>query len=416
MPPEGIFGPLKFIPLDPSGRAYLSIGGEIRERYEFTDDPAWGDDPQDERGVFLQRYILHGDLHLGKNMRLFGQLLSALENGRAGGGSPVDENKLTVQNAFVDLGNPELLVLRGGRQEVVLGSERLVSAREGPNVRRKFDGVRVLGKTAGWQWSPMWLKPAEDDTGILNDQTDDSRTLWGLYIVGAPLILPGGSVDLYYLGFRDKEAGYEQGDGVETRHSVGLRWWGEQQGWDFNAEGIFQWGRFGRGDIRAWTLASTTGFTWRDLPLRPRLALSANIASGDRDPGDPDLESFNALFPRGNYFSELALLGPRNFFNVHPFLTLNLPHDISLTGEVNFYWRQSRNDGVYGPSGNLLRAGSGHSERYVGAAASFNCERRINRWLSTTLIYTHFFPEAFIKETGRSEDIDFTEFTVIFLF
>jgi hypothetical protein len=222
LPAEKIFSPVKYIiPLDPLGRAYLSMGGEIRERYEYTDDPAWGDDPQDERGVFLQRYVLHGDLHVGPSVRLFCQLLSALENGRAGGGSPVDEFKLTAQNAFVDLGDPERLVLRGGRQEVVLGSERLVSVREGPNVRRKFDGVRVLGKTAGWQWSPMWLKPAEDDTGILDDQTDDSRTLWGLDIVGAPLILPRGSVDLYYLGFRDKEAGYEQGEGGETRHSEG---------------------------------------------------------------------------------------------------------------------------------------------------------------------------------------------------
>lgn len=36
---------LKFIPLSKDGDIFLSLGGEARERYEFTDDPAWGHHP-----------------------------------------------------------------------------------------------------------------------------------------------------------------------------------------------------------------------------------------------------------------------------------------------------------------------------------------------------------------------------------
>src|SRR3546814_2905676 len=40
---------LKFVPLDEMGEIYLSLGGEIRQRYEYTHYPAFGEDPQEDR-------------------------------------------------------------------------------------------------------------------------------------------------------------------------------------------------------------------------------------------------------------------------------------------------------------------------------------------------------------------------------
>lgn len=54
---------IKFIPLDKTGTRYLSIGGEIRERYEYFHNSLWGQEPQDNNGHLLQRYMLHTDLH-----------------------------------------------------------------------------------------------------------------------------------------------------------------------------------------------------------------------------------------------------------------------------------------------------------------------------------------------------------------
>ncbi|MGH2359105.1 MAG: alginate export family protein, partial [bacterium] len=139
---------LKYIPLTTDGWAWLSLGGEIRERYEYQQNPVWGQDPQDELGVLLQRYALHTDLHLGPYLRVFLELLSALEDGRAGGASAVDENQLAVQQAFIDLSFDVVrdthATVRFGRQEVNLGSGRLVDIRAGPNVPRSFNGGRVF--------------------------------------------------------------------------------------------------------------------------------------------------------------------------------------------------------------------------------------------------------------------------------
>ena len=413
-----LFDPLKFIAI---GReTYLTLGGEIRERYEYTHNPTFGEDPQDRGGVFLQRYVLHGDLHLGRHLRLFGQLFSALENGRAGGPSPVDENDLVLQQAFVDLTmqlGETRLTLRPGRQELSYGSARLVDVREGPNVRRKFDGVRGIASGRGWRVDAFATYLAEDQRGVFDDGTDRDRSLWGVYGTAQLSHRLPGSIDLYYLGLRDAAGEAVQGTANERRHTVGGRLWGRSEtGWDWNFEVAFQWGRFGSGDILAWTAASDMGYTFRALPWTPRLGLRADIASGDKDAADRDLQTFNPLFPRGNYFSELALLGPRNFFDVHPFVTLQPHRDVTVTGDVNVFWRESLYDGIYAVNGSVLRPPEGSRARFVGTQLSLNVEWAIADHLTFTAIYSHFFPGRFIKETGPAKDIDFVELTMTFTF
>jgi hypothetical protein len=410
--------PVKYVPLTEDGEVLLSVGGEVRERYEYTGDPAWGDDPQDPNGVFLQRYILHGDLHLGPRFRFFSQLYSALEGGRAGPPNPIDENELDLQQAFVDGAIPWGLptTLRLGRQELRYGSARLVDVREGPNVRRKFDGGRVLLlPSEAWRVDVFAVRPSEIEPGIFDDGTDDSQALWGAYAVGTRVLLPT-ALDLYYLGYRNNNADFDQGAAREKRHTVGARVWGQRSGWDWNWELIYQWGDFGTGDIDAWSLATDTGYTWQEASWTPRLALSANIASGDRDPTDADLQTFNPLFPRGNYFSELALLGPRNFYNLHTFLSFLPTPRLEVTTDVDFFWRLETTDGIYRPSGALLRSGAGTDARYVGTEVSLNATFQVNPHISATAIYAHFFPGRYVEETGPSEDIDFFELTLRFLF
>ena len=131
---------IKFIPLDRNGKVFLSLGGELRETYERFHNTNFGLSTQDPDGYLLQRYLLHADLHAGKRFRFFLEFASSLENYRTGGPRPViDEDKLDVHQGFVDLlllkpRADSSLTLRAGRQELALGSGRMVALREGPNV------------------------------------------------------------------------------------------------------------------------------------------------------------------------------------------------------------------------------------------------------------------------------------------
>ena len=405
---------LKRWPL-PLPDSHASLGGEIRLRYDYRRNEEWGDVPQDEAGAFLQRYLLHANVELGRWLRLFGELRSALEDGRSAPPSPVEEGRVDLQQAVVELRFGEgdrRAFLRAGRQEVALGSQRLVAVREGPNVRRRFDGLRAELRSGRFSVTGLAAYLTENEPGDFGDGVDEDVVLWGVYsVLHRPLAIPS-SFDLYYLGYRARDARFVQGTARELRHSVGLRVHGRHEAWDWNGEAVFQWGRFGGADILAWTVASETGLRFDSLPLAPRIALSANVASGDDDPEDDRLGTFNALFPRGNYFSHLALLGPRNFANLHPSLTLRLSQTLSFTLDANFYWRLEANDGLYGPSGNLLRAGTDTNSHYVGPAISGSIDWTLSRYLFVGLIYTRGFAGPFIEDTGRSRDIDFVELTL----
>ena len=89
---------------------------------------------------------------------------------------------------------------------------------------------------------------------------------------------------------------------------------------------------------------------------------------------------------------------------------------VTVTTNINLFWRLSTDDGVYSPSGQLLRSGRDSDSRYVGAAVSLLSEWQVNRHLALSLSYSHIFPGRFIRETGPDESIDFVETTATFLF
>lgn len=399
---------VKFIPLGAGSGNYLSLGGEIRERFEFFNNPTWGQQVEGNTGYLLQRYMLHADVHLGESVRFFGQLKSGIESGREGGPRPADEDQLDVNQAFFELasGSRSLPSLRVGRQEISFGSARLVSPREGPNVRQSFDGVRLTWRSSAWQIDALATKPVETDRGVFDDGPNHRRTFWGVYAVRA-----GGqdkpAMDLYYLGLDRKVARFAQGAGREIRHSLGTRVSGNTGSWDYNYELVYQFGDFADGGIRAWTAASDTGYRLAHVKFRPRIGLRADVASGDGDRSDKTLGTFNALFPKGAYFSEADLLGPYNLMDLHPSFSLDLSRTFTLTPDLDFFWRQSTNDGIYSAPGVLLRSGEQSQARYVGAHAGTQFVWMPDRHWSATWVYLHFFPGRFLRESGSASPVDF---------
>lgn len=412
--------PLKFVPLDRDGECYLSLGGEIRQQYEFIDDPDFGLAAADGDGYLLQRYLLHADFRLGPSFRCFGQLASALSSFQDIPPGPADVNRLDVHQAFADFGTgsagtgDDALTLRAGRQEMLYGSQRLVSVREGPNVRRTFDACRVLSRFGEWRVDAFLSRPVETDPGRFDDWGDGDALLWGVYCT-AP-VATSLRIDLYYLGLDQPDASFEAGTADEVRHSVGARWFGETGRVDYNFEGVYQWGKFDGGGIRAWTLASDTGYTFADAPLAPRLAIRVDISSGDDDPNDGELGTFNPLYPRGNYFGEAAILGPLNLIDVHPMARLQLSDTTSFEAAWTWYWRTSKQDGVYGSGLNLIQDSAGSEARYIGNELSVLFEWQIDRHLAFTTSFSHFFAETFLTATGPGEDVDYVMAMVTYRF
>ena len=304
----------------------------------------------------------HGSLGVSA---LYGELKSGIEAGRAGGPRASDEDRLDLHQAFVDLSFGAVTV-RAGRQELAFGSQRLVSFREGPNMRQSFDGGTVVVQRGRWRADGFGTRYVSTETGVFDDSSDTGRSLWGVYAVRSLAQDGTKGIDPYYLGYRRTAATFDQGRGRELRHSWGARLWKTSSAIDYNFEAIIQTGRFADATIRAWAIASDTGHRIETAPGRPRLALRANVTSGDRDRDDDRLGTFNPLFPRGGYFGLIASAGPSNEMDLHPLLTVNPRDDLTVTTGWLFFWRHRIDDGIYTTSGALLRSAEGTRSRFVG--------------------------------------------------
>ncbi len=402
---------LKFIPLNRSKSWYLTLGGEMRQRYETYRNAGFGAGIQDGDGYLLERYMLHADFHFGRRFRVFAQIKSGLLENRNGGARPGDLDKLDLHQAFADYtifaGEKKSVTVRAGRQEIEFGSSRFVAVREGANVRQSFDGARVLIKLGKWQFSPWFLKPVTTRRGIFDDRTNNEQTFWGGY---AARNLPkkwNGIAVVYFSELDSKRLRYEQGAGRERRQTVGARIGGKTGAFNFDFEIAAQFGKFRNAPIRAWAIVTDSGFTLSKTRFKPRLAVRFDATSGDKNPLDGRLETFNSLFASPNAYSGLvSLISPSNSTALIPSLELNLTKRISVKFDDALFWRTSNRDALYG-SPDAQRTGQLSRAKFVGNQLSAQIVHRVNRYLSWTSVYTHFFAGQFLRETPPAKDVDY---------
>lgn len=410
---QDFWDPIKYIPLR-SGLEdwYLTIGGEAREVWEQIGNNNWGQQPY-WNGYLNERYMLSFDVHYGKNVRTFVELKSGLNSFRIGGPRPIDEKELDFQAAFLQIGtsgNQNWIQFRVGRQEMEYGSGRLIDVREGPNVRLSFDGFKIRSKVEGWNIDAFAMRPDVDNSGIFDNEPNHEIGFWGVY--STRRLARKVSMDAYYLGLDRKEATFERGTAHELRQTLGGRVWlplpTEKPGWDFDYEGLWQFGTFGSAGIKAWTVASDTGYSLPNVHLKPRFSVKADISSGD-DPRTNTLGTFNPLFPIGNYFGVLATTGPGpvNFIDIHPRIQTQFPHGVTVSTDWVFQWRENVLDGVYSVPGFLIRPAGNSRARFVGDRPGTEVRWQADRHLWFQADYGIFYAGTFLKQTEPGRNLNY---------
>lgn len=395
---------LKWHPLNGDGSAHLTLGGELRARFESSRNPVFGLGSPRRNDYTLLRSFLFADLHLGPHLRGFVELASGFAPGWRGEPPTTQKDELDLLQGFGELRLPLAggeFMLRAGRQEMSFGSSRLVSVRESPNLRRAFDGVRTAWIRGGETRIDAFLvRPVAPRTGIFNDANDHAQLFWGAYGTAVIPAVPGLKADLYYLGLEREGARFAQGTGAEHRHTLGTRLFGKRLGFDWNVEAAVQFGSFGSAEIRAWTVSASLGYTFAGLAFSPRLGLNADAISGDRNPNDGRLGTFNPLFPKLPYFSEANLAAPANLLDIQPNLTLALTPKLSLTIGSNPLWKQAKADAFYATPLTPVRGTAGGSSRFIGQQASASFEWSATDHLTIGGGYVHYAPGERLKQAG----------------
>jgi Alginate export len=400
---------IKYIGIGKSS-SYLSVGGEARFFFEHYGNERWGDEGVSNNDYFLQRYMLHADLKLGKHFRLFTQLKSGLADGRTGGPRPVDVDKLDFNQLFIDIDfidrnqttSLTKLSLRVGRQELDLGAGRMISIRELPNVRFALDGFRATASWKNWNVNAFAMRPASTKAGYFDDSTDESTGLWGTYAVHH--LANDLNIDLYYIGNSREIAPYTHGVGKEERHSVGSRLWYAKNKWSWDGEGVYQFGTFGNGNVEAWGISSRISYTLSNKGWKPKAAVNFGINSGDTGK-DTNNQTFYAPFPNGSYFGAAGALGVGNVAGFAPKFSVSPSKKLFIDAYCYFFWRQSTADGIYNVPGFPNKTGALSNANYIGTQPELDVVWRIDQHQSLVLVYANFFAGKFIQETPQSQNI-----------
>ena len=383
----------------------LSIGGSTRERFESFDGFGLGLTKNDSDEYLLYRLQLHADLHLGDNLRVFGEFIYA----------DVTDRSLPAKKRKVDVDSPDFLNLfverrfgpvtaRVGRQQFLFGKQRLVSPLPWSNTWNKWDGASLAYENGKLSVDAFWGFFTPTIRRDLNEP-DTSDQLFGLYGTWAD------SLDFYYIGRDLDSSGSER-----QRNTLGFRHHGKRPlgnsslTWDHDLEMAYQFGTDGDSDVQAGMVALETGLQANGLASKPRVWLGFDWASGDRTSDDGTVNTFDQLFPLGHaYFGHADLFGRQNIIDLSTGLEMQLTSDVRFRSVLHLFWRDEENDALFSAGGGrFIAAGAAPGESYIASEIDLNLAWQINRNLDLDLGYSYVFAEDVARGAGADDDLKFS--------
>lgn len=393
---------LKYMPLSTDGTdAYLSLGANLRERYESNDAALFGTGKNESRSYVISRAEVHADLHVGPRLQMFLQLQSDFAPGKAQPG-PADRNRLDLEQAFVALTEPVgggRLKVRVGRQQFAFDMQRFVSVRDGPNVRQSYDAIWANYEKGAWRFITFYSQPVQTkDERVFDDDSSGNRTLSGFRVERQ--LTEKTSLAAYYARFTQADAHYLTVDGNEQRNVLDTHFTGVAGSVDWDVEGMAQGGRVGGKSVKAWGFGSLAGYTFADAAWAPRIGIQFDAASGNRHPDGRTLGTFNPLFPNGAYLALAGYTGYTNFIQVKSSLTVRPSGSLKIMFGIAPQWRQTTRDAVYAQPAIPVADTAGRSGRYTGTYEQLRIDWAWSRAVSFALEAVHFGASDVIRRAG----------------
>lgn len=395
----------------------LTIGGRMRLRGEWRDPADYRvpgtfgrpatDDPDGDTNMILERTRLYFDVDVIDPVRVYIELQDSRQWGEEAS-TVADTADVDVKQGYVEFrkvdGAP--LNVRAGRMEVAsLGDGRLTSPSDWHNVGRSWDGVHATWTPGDWVVHGIAVNLKE--ANLTGGDAGDDHWFGGLYASYRGLKDHELDAYVFHRSLSDRTFPAEVGGRKGERWDVspGFRAKGKNGAWDYTGEVVGQFGSQAGDPVRAWAGAATLGYTF-DAAWKPRLGAEYAYASGDRDPTDGEVNTFDPLFPFGHYFhGHMDLVGWRNLnaamvsFRVAPGGTLTVHLD------AHAFRLAEEEDAWYAATGAGVRrdktGSSGHDiGQEIDLYAKWKWWDRVAFWAG----YSHFFPGGFVSQTGISPD------------
>ena len=364
----------------------------------------------------LHRIYIGADLHVGQ-ARVFAEVANTAAVAKRKPLAPTDADHLDLQLLFADyrleLDDGAQLIGRLGRQEFAFDpTQRFVGTREGPNNRQAFDAVRINLMAKAIYVSAFVSRPVTYRTGVFDDPRNRDVSFSGLYATHAAR---GQTQSAYVFGYGNDAARFGTVTGRERRTAFGSRLAGRADGVDYDLEGMLQTGTFAGRRIRAWGFGSVAGYTFARALWAPRLGVQLDMASGDRNPADARVGTFNPLFFKGGYFLEAPIASFANVRHLKGSLSLRPGRNSSLSLAYGDFAKLVSSDAVYANPLVTLTPTRAMIGRHVGGYLQLVGSRQFGRHFSLSFEADRFQRSAAFRDVG-GRDVSLLKLTANFLF
>jgi len=398
---------------------WLNIGGELRTRLEGFSGGGFRHDNDDL--YLLTRFRLNLGIKptswlkfqfQGQDAQVFGK------NTNPDG--PPFEDTFDLRMAYVELGDSEKkpIGLRVGRQELVFGEQRLIGHVSWLNTARSFDAVRATFRHKGYRLNAFASSVVNVREGEFNKRSDGNN-FHGLY-GGIEKLVPQAVIEPYLLWRLAPRLRTELGSVSNLDHkTTGFRWAGKlPASFDYSVEMANQRGSLGTDQVRAWAGHWLLGRTMGRLAYKPRFILEYNYASGDKNPRDGVIGTFDQLYPTPHDKTGLAdQIGWRNIHHLRSGVELKPAAKWLLSTSYHSFWLADRHDGLYGVNSALIvRVADGSAGRFVGQELDVQAVWNASKTTQIAGGYAYLFPGTFLKSTTPGSAYGFPFVSVNYLF
>lgn len=191
--------------------------------------------------------------------------------------------------------------------------------------------------------------------------------------------------------------------------------------WDATLWGVYQAGRWGALDHRAWALAAEGGYQFSRAPWKPWLRVGYNRSSGDDDPNDGTHRTFFQAMTTVRPFAQFPFFNLMNTEDLFAQLVLRpVPGRLTLRTDVHRIRLAEAGDLWYGGSGAFQRRGSfgfggrpsgGHQD--LATLADLSVDYAVRPWWSLYGYVGHAFGGAVVRGTyaGDAATLAYVEVT-----
>lgn len=396
------FDPLKRIRL---GDNWLfTTGGDVRTRYENAYNDRLG---QRDNNYNLARARVYGDLWYRDDFRVFAEYIGAWSQFQDLAPLPIDQNKSDFLNLFVDVKVADLdgspAYVRVGRQELLFGSQRLISPLDWANTRRTFQGVWAFRQTEKFDFDVFWVQPVALNANKF-DSVDNNQNFAGAWATYRPK--KGQAIDAYYLMLDNTNRVVQQGiqRGNFTRHTVGGRYAGALEDNPqvlFDTETAFQFGSQNGRDVFAAMTTQGVGYNFKDSAWNPTVWAYYDFASGG-NPTRGTAHTFNQLFPFGHYYlGWIDQVGRQNIHDLNFHLYLYPTKWLTVWTQFHSFWLADKTDALYNAAGNAIRRdATGRAGSHVGEEVDLVFNVHLSKHADILTGYSHLFGGEFLRNTA----------------